>query len=184
MTDLESLARRCEALAHEVERLRAHEEIRARVFGFCRALDRLDRDLLRAQFHDDALVEYGTFYKGPIDGFLDVAMGFQGSMRDTQHLVGNVSIELDGERASAESYVHAHHVLVHGEERVQLVVGARYLDRLERRGGGWKISYRTEVIDWGRWLPIAERWFETNEEMPKGLRGNADLSYRFLRRLA
>lgn len=180
MSDIATLTRRCEELAREVARLRAHEEIRARVFGSCRALDRLDAALLRAQFHDDAEVDYGVFYRGPIEGFAPVAMGFQGSMRDTQHLVGNISIALDGERASAESYVHAHHVLVQGEERVQLMVGARYLDRFELRAGAWKIAYRTEVIDWGRWLPIAESWFEDNREMPKGQRGSGDLSYRFL----
>lgn len=180
MTELEQLNRRCEELAREVARLRAHEDIRARVFGFCRALDRLDAALLRAQFHDDAEVDYGAFYRGPIEGFVGVAMGFQGSMRDTQHLVGNISVDLDGARAAAESYVHAHHVIVQGEERVQLMVGARYLDRFELRDGAWKIAYRTEVIDWGRWLPIPERWFEDNRDMPKGQRGSADLSCRFL----
>lgn len=180
MSDIATLTRRCEDLAKEVARLRAREEIRARVFGFCRALDRLDAALLLAQFHPEAEVDYGVFYKGPVAGFVPVAMGFQGSMRETQHLVGNVCIELEGERASAESYVHAHHVIVQGEERVQLMVGARYLDRFELRGGAWKIAYRTEVIDWGRWLPIAERWFEDNREMPKGQRSPADLSYRFL----
>jgi hypothetical protein len=60
------------------------------------------------------------------------------------------------------------------------MVGARYLDRLERRDGEWRISFRTEVIDWGRWLPVPERWFEQNNEMPKGRRDRDDLSYRYL----
>lgn len=182
MTDatLAELAQQCARLAAEVERLQASEAIRGRIYWSCRALDRLDRALLREQFHADATVDYGSIYCGAIDGFVAVAMAFQGAMRDTQHLVGNVSIDVQGPLATAESYVHAHHVIVRVGERVQLMVGARYLDRLERRDGDWRIAFRTELIDWARWLPIAETWFEDNRELPKGGRGEADLSYRFL----
>jgi hypothetical protein len=176
----DSLRDRLDALTREVERLRAAEAVRERVHGFTRALDRLDRDLLVAQFWPDAEVDYGVFYRGRVDGFVAVAMGFQGAMRDTQHLVGNVQVQVDGDRAAAESYVHAHHVIVQGDDLVQLMVGARYLDRFERRGAEWRIAFRTEVIDWGRWLPVPERWFEQNSELPKGRRDRDDLSYRYL----
>lgn len=170
-----------ETLATELRRLQACEQIRQRVYGFSRALDRLDRGLLAAQFWPDAEVDYGRFYRGPIAGFLDIAMQFQGAMRDTQHLVGNISIEVSGESASAESYVHAYHVISQGSELVQLQVGARYLDKLTCRGAEWRICFRTEVMDWGRWLPIPDRWFENSQDMPKGIRGLDDLSYRYLR---
>lgn len=175
------LSRQLAALAVEVDRLRAREAIRERILGCCRALDRLDRELLREQFHPDAEVDYGSIYRGPVAGFLDVAMGFQGAMRDTQHLVGNVAIAVDGDVATAESYVHAHHVIVQGEERVQLMVGGRYLDRFTRCDGEWRIAFRTELIDWGRWLPMPDRWFEDNDQLAKGLHGRDDASYRHLR---
>lgn len=176
----DTLNTRLDALGREVERLTAAEAIRQRVYGFCRSLDRLDRTLLAAQFWPDAEVDYGVFHQGSVSKFIDVALRFQGSMRDTHHLVGNVQVDVHGDRATAESYVHAHHVLTQGEDRVQLLVGARYLDRFERRDGDWRIVFRTEVIDWGRWLPIPERWFEQNGEMPKGRRDRDDLSYRYL----
>lgn len=174
-----SLERRIEALSIEVERLQAQEAIRGRVHECARALDRLDRDLLIEQFWPDAAVDYGVFFKGPVAEFFDVAMKFQGAMRDTQHLVGNVHAHLEGSHAVAESYVHACHVIAQGDDLVQLLVGARYLDRFDRRDRVWKIAFRTEVMDWGRWLPVAERWFEQNEQMPKGRRDRDDLSYRF-----
>jgi hypothetical protein len=34
-------------------------------------------------------------------------------------------------------------------------------------------------MDWGRWLPISERWVEAANELPKGLRNRNDLSDRF-----
>lgn len=170
------------SLVAQVAELRAAETIRQRVFGFCRALDRLDRELLAQQFWPDAEVDYGRFYRGPIGGFLEVAMRFQASMRDTQHLVGNVTIDVQGEHAQAESYVHAFHVVEQGQDLVQLQVGARYLDRFTRRSGEWRIVFRTELMDWGRWLPIPERWFESSDDLPKGRRSREDLSYRYLQR--
>ena len=170
------------ALSARLQRLEAHEQIRQLVFGYARALDRLDAALLEQLFWPDAQVDYGTFYRGPVAGFLPIALAFQGAMRDTQHLIGNCVIQLDSgaDTARAESYVQASHVQIEGETRVQLLVGARYLDRFERRGSEWRIAYRTEVLDWGRRLNITEEWFERSTEMPKGCRDRTDLSYGFL----
>lgn len=35
-----------------------------------------------------------------------------------------------------------------GEDRRDAVIGARYLDRLEKRAGGWRIAERTMLYDW------------------------------------
>lgn len=35
-----------------------------------------------------------------------------------------------------------------GEQSVDRVIGGRYLDRLERRAGAWKIAKRHLVVDW------------------------------------
>lgn len=168
-------------LLREVRRLQAMEAVRKCIHQCARALDRLDAQLLREQFWDDARIDYGRIYRGGIGGFVDVAMRFQGSMRDTQHLVGNVTAEIDGERAASESYVQAQHVIEDATGLKQLLVGGRYLDRFERRAGEWRICARTEVIDWARHMPIPERWFEDNQELPKGLRDSADPSYQYLR---
>ena len=175
----DSLRLELDQLRATVQRLTAHEAVRSCIFSVARAFDRLDPELMLQQFWPDAEVDYGVFYKGNIRGFVDVAMGFQGAMRDTQHLVGNVDVRVDGTSAQAESYVHAHHVMQQNDGLFQLMVGARYLSRFAQRNGEWRIVFQTEVLDWGRQLPISERWFEDNNEMPKGQRGRADLSYRF-----
>lgn len=167
-------------LRSEVQRLTGLEQMRARIYQCARALDQLDRDLLEEQFWTDAQVDYGSFYQGTIAGFLDVAMGFQGSMRDTQRLVGNTSIQIAGTSASAESYVHAHHVMKPDGRLLHLIVGARYLDRFVQRDGDWRLIFRTEVMDWGQSLPVENRWFESNDQLPKGKRGRSDLSYGYL----
>tara|TARA_R110002110_G_scaffold205066_1_gene416753 strand:+ start:156120 stop:156644 length:525 start_codon:yes stop_codon:yes gene_type:complete len=166
-----------------IETMLAKQAIQETVYTYCRALDRLDKELLESVFSANANIDYGEIYKGPAAGFVDIAIGFQGSMRDTQHMVNNLLIEVDGEEASSEAYVYAHHVIEQDGERMELVIGARYLDRFCRdEQGQWKISYRTELLDWARMVPIGERWFEDNTELPKGCRGKDDLSYGFLNR--
>ena len=106
-------------------------------------------------------------------------MRFQSAMRDTQHLVGSITVSLSGDSAEVESYLHATHVLIEGTELVQLSVGARYHDRFERRHTTWRLSSRTETMDSGRWIRIPERWRGLARELPKGLRGRTDLAHRF-----
>jgi hypothetical protein len=174
--EVATLRERVAALEADNRRHAARAAITDCIFRFCRALDRLDRELLASVFHPDAELDYGAIYRGGVDGFLDAAMAFQASMRDTQHHVGNILVRLDGERATAESYVYAHHVLVEGGALHELIVGARYLDRFEARGGEWRMTHRAEVLDWGRLVPITESWFERNTRLPRGTRNDHDPS--------
>ena len=58
----------------------------------------------------------------------------------TRHLVTNVEIELDGDRASARSSVT---VLQQTEVLpLQAIATGRYLDRFERVGGEWRFAER------------------------------------------
>lgn len=168
-----------ERLRLQVQELRAHEAIRKRIYDYTRALDRLDRRLLEEQFWPDARVDYGAFYQGRVIGFVDATMRFQSAMRDTQHLVGSITVSVSGDSAEVESYVHATHVLVEGTELVQLFVQARYHDRFERRHTSWRLSSRTETMDGGRWIRIPERWRGLARELPEGLRARTDLAHRF-----
>lgn len=171
------------SLGDRLQYLEAKDAIASAIRNVARALDRLDRALLINQFHADAQIDYGAIYRGGIDGFAEIALQFQGSMRDTQHLVGNIQIEVVDElTATAESYVYAHHTLQTEEGLIELVVGGRYLDTFKCREGTWRIVARTEVLDWGRRLRIEETWFEENRELPKGRRDRTDLSYSLFAR--
>ena len=52
----------------------------------------------------------------------------------------------------------------------------RYLDRYEKRGGEWKIAFRSEVNDWARNDPATDDYFTAT---PESLRGGRldDASY-------
>ena len=66
------------------------------------------------------------------------------------HLLGQTIIDLDGDVAFAETYVLCHQISQASDsEPVLNIVASRYVDRLERRDGEWKIASRTAVIDFG-----------------------------------
>jgi len=76
--------------------------------------------------------------------------GFRGLARyvATTHFNGQSAVALDGDRAAAESYCLAHHVLEEDGERSLIVMAIRYLDELVRVDGGWRFRERRLVIDW------------------------------------
>jgi SnoaL-like domain len=123
---------------------------------YMRGLDRLDRELLRAQFWDDAYLEYGI-YDGDIDGFADFCMN---ALRDhvrNHHFIGQHLIEVEGDTAWGEVYFQAYHrVLDDSGQPRDMVVAGRYVDRYDKRGGIWKFAYRSEVVDWARDDPAAD----------------------------
>ena len=47
-----------------LETLVAKDEITEALAAYCRAVDRLDMELGRSVFHDDAIADYGVMYQG------------------------------------------------------------------------------------------------------------------------
>jgi hypothetical protein len=45
-----------------------------------------------------------------------------------------------------------------GTEERDTVIGGRYLDRLEKRGGEWRIAGRTMLYDWFRDFGVSVDW--------------------------
>lgn len=119
---------------------------------YCRGIDRCDADELRRVFAPDALVDYGDG-RSLRDAAIDHLLPALRAMRLTHHSITNTLIEIDGDCAWAETYCTALHILGPPGEETELVVGGRYLDRLERRGQGWQITERLYVMDWNRQQP-------------------------------
>jgi hypothetical protein len=61
-----------------------------------------------------------------------------------KHIAVNPTVTLDGDRASARSYML---LLVEIDDRPAVAVFGRYHDRLERTGAGWVFSERIAMIE-------------------------------------
>jgi hypothetical protein len=133
---------------------------------YMRGQDRLDAKAHRSVFWDDAWCSYGIYEGGP-DGFVEFAQNALTPHASNHHMIGQVQIDVAGDEAFGEVYYQAFHRLV-GEDgsRRDLIVSGRYVDRYERRGGVWKIAYRSELVDWVRDEPAADQWFEGSAMIP------------------
>lgn len=159
-----------------IEDVIAKQEITDLVGRYMRGLDRLDKDLLRSTFHDDANTDYGFFQGGP-DAFCDMAYNALQDHLANHHMIGQVNIDLEGDIAFGEVYFQAfHRIVTNGEER-DLFISGRYVDRYEKRDGEWKIAFRSEVNDWARNDPATDDYFTAT---PQSLRGGRldDASYQ------
>jgi hypothetical protein len=126
-------------------------EIQDCLTRFCRGMDRFDRDCYTSAFWHDAEMAAGP-YVGDVAGCYAWAMPMHESGQVlTHHALLNNSVEITGDVAHSETYyqftARNHPWEVGGGETVMLA-GGRYIDRLERRDGVWKIALRTNIIEW------------------------------------
>jgi len=94
-------------------------------------------------------------YSGPAEGFIEVAREMLSAIPRTQHLLGNILIEMrDDTSADCESYFQAYHLIEdENSGSYDLVVAGRYVDRFEKRNDEWRIAQRSIVVDWFRQYP-------------------------------
>lgn len=127
---------------------------------YMRGQDRLDREAHRSVFWDDAWCSYGIYEGGP-DGFVEFAQNALRAHAANHHMIGQALIDVAGDEAFGEVYYQAFHRIGEsgGPER-DLFISGRYVDRYERRGGVWKIAYRSELVDWVRDTAAADAGFK------------------------
>lgn len=142
-----------------IELLLTKQEIYELSCRYMRGLDRTDPELLQSVFFEDAYCEYG-FINASAAEFIDYAIGALQGHKANHHMIGNCLIEVEGEEAFGEVYFNAYHK-VEGEQGYEdIIIAGRYLDRYERRGGVWKMAYRSERVDWSRTEPTNDPYFE------------------------
>lgn len=130
----------------QLDALLDRAEILDCIHRYARGMDRLDRELARSAYHDDAIDEHGGFV-GPVDGFLDWAFAYHATQVRHQHYVTNHTVELDGDQAHSETY----YVFIGTDRNPDaplLAFGGRYIDRFERRAGRWAIAARVCLVEW------------------------------------
>src|SRR3954447_22274581 len=86
----------------EIQAVPDKQEIRELIYRYCRGADRLDAELMRSAYHDDAFDDHGAI-RASRDEYVDTVMEVLGQhYLSTTHLIGNQLIELNGDRARSE----------------------------------------------------------------------------------
>ena len=160
-------------------------EITELVNRYCNAADRHDHDKMRSLYHEDAIDDHGSFFKGLAMEFIDQLPAIQEPMLILHHNVTTVNIAVDGDYAEGEIYILAFHQVRTDEGPVDLLIGGRYFDKYARRNGVWKFCHRAVVADWANFnSPSTVRLdHPIIEGAYIGKPGTADPSYGFFRLL-
>lgn len=163
-------------LEAEVRDLAARRDITDAVHRYMRGLDRLDPALQRTAFHDGAWVDCGLM-AGDADAFVAFAQDLLAGMEATHHLLGQVRIELQGERALGECYFQAWHATrgADGEPR-DLFIAGRYIDEYACKNGEWRIAKRLLITDWVKDDPADHGFYAANPTTNRAGRRGEDFS--------
>lgn len=136
-----------DAITEELKALLDREKIRDVIARLARGEDRRDAAAITAAYWPDSRTDYGVF-EGSFDDYLAWVVPGAEAIKNTQHVLGQSVIELDGETALVETHVNSYHRVDMGAGDRDTLIGGRYLDRMEKRNGEWRIAQRTMLYDW------------------------------------
>lgn len=150
------------------------------VVTYCRAVDRLDEELLGTVWHDDATVEAGVF-RGSATDFCSAITKYNAGLKHTFHTITNEWYDLRGDVALGECYTVCFSTAVENGVETDRITGGRYLDRFERRNGIWKFAAKTYVHDWNINQPGSAIWDRGmyKDFVTRGTRTSEDPAYDF-----
>lgn len=125
----------------------SRREIEALLFRYASALDNRDWQALSDVFSPEAVANYegiGVFNGRP--AVTGIVADFLGKCGSTQHMITNVRIDLDGEKANSRCYLQAVHAGKGRYAGQTMTVWGEYRDRLELHLEGWRIVHRSLVV--------------------------------------
>jgi 3-phenylpropionate/cinnamic acid dioxygenase small subunit len=134
--------------AHLVDRLAIHDL----VVRYAWAIDTKDWDALDTVFLPDAWLDYSSNPGGAVGHYPEIRAWLEKSLAPfpvTQHLVTNVDVTVDGDRATSRTMVYNPMGAATREGPLHFFfLGGRYDDELVRTPDGWRIAKRVESLLW------------------------------------
>ena len=152
-------------------------EIHQVMLRYARGLDRLDIELARSCYWDDATEDHGQFVGHP-DQFIPWANGTTIAFESAQHAILNHFCDLQGDDAFCETYYQFTGI---AKDPPHFGSVGRYVDHFQRRNGEWRIFNRVTIIEGVYDLPESARGpmpdAYTTEEPCQARRDRTDVSY-------
>lgn len=133
------------ALRRDVAYLMDRTAIADCVARHARGCDRHDVDLISPAYHRDGVDEHGKVLNIGVEYAEWANTTHAATSQVHTHNITTHTCEIDGDTAHAESYVIV--VLLSLDGRTAQFISGRYIDRLERRDGQWRIDVRRSTVE-------------------------------------
>ena len=143
-----------------------------------RGHDRHDIEMITQAYHEDGVDEHGfAINPGPEYAAWANAAHSAGSLLHT-HNITTHTCEINGDEAHCESYVLV--FLLNNDGATSRIISGRYVDRLEKRNGEWKIALRRTTVDAiiAGDASILNASVFKDQGYTKGMRDESDVSYQ------
>ena len=136
---------RLEQLEKQLQYLMDRNAILDCIARNARGCDRHDSELLASSYSALGVDEHG-YAVNPGAKYPEYAnkVHAAGSLHN-MHNITTHSCEIDGDVAHCESYVIG--LFLNADGKTGRLIGGRYVDRLERQSGEWKIALRRSTVD-------------------------------------
>jgi len=126
------------------------QEIQELVTRYGAALDDRDWQRLEGCFVADGSARYGAagaFQEG-FAAIEAMCRGILEKLDASHHLIGNASVELDGDEARCRCLFQAQHLRHAADGGPLYLLGGEYHDLLRRTDAGWRIQQREIRVVW------------------------------------
>ena len=164
-------------LRREVRYLMDRTEILDCISRHSRGHDRHDADLISAAYHSDGVDEHGYAVRPASEYAAWINPVHAAGSQIHTHNITTHLCEIDGDTAHCESYVLV--CLLNHDGVTARVISGRYLDRLERRNGEWKIAVRRSTVEvvFSADASLLQTASFRDQGYPRGTRDRRDPSY-------
>jgi hypothetical protein len=164
-------------LRREVQQLKDRTAILDCISRHSRGHDRHDKELIGSAYHPDGHDEHGHAINSGADYAAWINVVHAAGSQNHQHHITTHSCEIDGDTAHCESYVLV--FLLNHDGVSARVISGRYIDRLERRDGEWRIAVRRSTVElmFTADASMLQSQIFIDQGYSKGLRDRRDLSY-------
>ena len=123
---------------------------------YCWALDTKDYDALDTVFAPEANGDLLEDVRGrdAIKARIKRALD---PLEQTQHLVSNHMVRVEGDRAWCRCYLQSQHVRTAADGGPNFIIAGRYEDELRRTSEGWRVVFRRLTVMWTDGSPRVAR---------------------------
>jgi hypothetical protein len=151
-----------------------HYEITKTLSEYCQGCDRCDDAKMGSVYLENSWDDHGAIQApGPEFARLMTAR-ILATTSSLSHMLGQSLTKISGDEAGAETYFLAVSRTT-GSDGVEMCnqLGGRFVDKLQRENGRWRIKHRCVVRDWSISMPVEHDW-TAESGLKEGERTNAD----------
>ena len=126
----------------ELEAMFTRYEIERELIKFARGMDARDWPGLKAILTEDAIADYGQGLVQGAEAVVGVIQSYLETCGPTQHLLGNLLVERDGDSAFSHCYVSDMHLGAGANAHLTFCTLGDYHDRWVLIDGRWRLAER------------------------------------------